>query len=239
MILAAPVSDPGGLIGFALWLIDAIGPWGVGVFTLIETVFPPIPSELVLPLAGYLSYLGELNAVLVFLASTLGAYLGALALYGIAAALGQERAIRWLSKLPLVDRSDFEKAVDWFARHGHTAVFFGRLIPGVRSLVSLPAGAARMNLLVFSLLTLAGSGLWNALLIGLGFLLGTQYELVDTYSSVLNYAVYAVLAGILIWLIVRAVRRRRAAQRARDDSASSSAPSASAPSSSPGTTDSF
>jgi len=194
-------------VGFALWLIETVGEWGVGVFTVIETVFPPIPSEVVLPLAGYQGSLGELSLPLLFVTSTVGSYVGALVLYGLGRVLGLERSIRALSRLPLVDRSDFEKAADWFGRHGKGAVFFGRLIPGVRSLVSLPAGASRMSLLTFSLFTVAGSGLWNSLLIGLGALLGTQFELVNQYSSVLNYIVYAVIAGIIIWLIVRRLRR--------------------------------
>jgi membrane protein DedA with SNARE-associated domain len=204
------VSQLGGIVGFAAGLIAAIGELGVGLFTLLETVFPPIPSEVILPLAGFLAQQGELNLPLVFVMSMVGAYLGALVLYWLGAALGQERAIRWLSKLPLVDREDFEKASGWFARHGRAAVFFGRLIPGVRSLISLPAGASRMNLLAFSLFTIAGSALWNGLLIGLGAALGTQYALIDTYSAYLNYAVYAAIAGVLAWLIVRRIRRRRA-----------------------------
>lgn len=204
------VSQLGGIVGFAAGLIAAIGELGVGLFTLLETVFPPIPSEVILPLAGFLAQQGELNLPLVFVMSMVGAYLGALVLYWLGATLGQERAIRWLSKLPLVDREDFEKASGWFARHGRAAVFFGRLIPGVRSLISLPAGASRMNLLAFSLFTIAGSALWNGLLIGLGAALGTQYALIDTYSAYLNYAVYAAIAGVLAWLIVRRIRRRRA-----------------------------
>lgn len=199
----------GGIVGFAAGLIDRIGEWGVGLFTLLETVFPPIPSEVILPLAGYLTQQGSMNLVLVVVTSTLGAYLGALILYWLGALVGMDRSITWLSKLPLVDRSDFERAASWFTRHGKAAVFFGRLIPGVRSLISLPAGAARMPLLTFSLFTLAGSALWNALLIGLGAALGTQYELIDRYSNYLNYAVYVAIAGIVIWLIVRGIRRSR------------------------------
>jgi membrane protein DedA with SNARE-associated domain len=210
--MAAPhgannVGDLGGIVGFAGGLMDGIGEWGVGLFTLLETIFPPIPSEVILPLAGFLSAQGGMNIVLLVVASTLGAYLGGLILYGLGAVLGLERSIRWLSKLPLVYRSDFEKSAAWFSRHGKAAIFFGRLIPGVRSLISLPAGAARMNLLTFSVFTLAGSGVWNALLIGLGATLGTQYELIDTYASYLNYAVYAALAFLLVWLIVRRLRR--------------------------------
>jgi membrane protein DedA with SNARE-associated domain len=111
----------------------------------------------------------------------------------------------------LVEREDFEKAAKWFDRHGRPAIFFGRLIPGVRSLISLPAGAQKMNMVTFSVFTLSGSGLWNGLLIGLGALLGTQYELIEQYSRYLNYAVYAAVAAVVMWFVVRAVRRRNSA----------------------------
>jgi membrane protein DedA with SNARE-associated domain len=126
----------------------------------------------------------------------LGAYLGALVLYWLGAKLGLQRSSLWLSKLPLVDREDIEKAARWFSVHGRAAVFFGRLLPGVSY---FPAGRAqKMNLLTFSLFTLADSGLWNGLLIGLGALLGAQYHLIDQYSRFFNYAVYAALAvGII------------------------------------------
>lgn len=199
-----------GILGWAEGVITALGEWGVGVLVALETVFPPVPSEVILPLAGFLAQRGELSLWLVMITATLGSYVGALALYGLGAALGMERSIRGLSKLPLVDREDFEKAAGWFSRHGKASVFFGRLIPGVRSLISLPAGADRMNLVTFSVFTVAGSGVWNALLIGLGAALGTQYELVDRYSRFLNYALWALIAAFVVWLIVRRVRRRRA-----------------------------
>jgi membrane protein DedA with SNARE-associated domain len=198
-----------GLLGWAERVMNTLGEWGVGLLVVVETVFPPLPSEVVLPLAGFLSSQGNLSLPLVIVTSTAGAYVGALGLYGLGAALGQERSIRLLAKLPLVDREDFERADDWFRRHGKASIFFGRLIPGVRSLISLPAGAQRMNLATFSAFTLGGSGVWNATLIGLGAALGTQYALVDRYSGYINYALYAVLAGLLVWLIVRRVRRAR------------------------------
>lgn len=198
-----------GILGWAERVITALGEWGVGLLVLLETVFPPVPSEVILPLAGFLARQGGLHLPLVVLTATLGAYLGALVLYGLGAKFGLERSIRTLAKLPLVDRADFERAADWFARHGGASVFFGRLIPGVRSVISLPAGARRMPLLSFSLFTLAGSGLWNSLLVGLGAALGSQYSLVERYSRFLNYAVYAALALLLLWLVVRAVRRGR------------------------------
>jgi membrane protein DedA with SNARE-associated domain len=211
---ADTTGDLGGILGFVTSLISALGEWGVGLATLLETVFPPIPSEIVLPLAGFLASQGEMNVVLVLVASTIGAYLGALVLYWLGAALGLERAITLLSKVPLVDRDDFEKAAGWFSRHGRSAIFFGRLIPGVRSLISLPAGAERMPLGVFSAFTIAGSGLWNSLLVMLGVALGSQYELIDQYSQYLDYAVYAVVAALLTALVIRATRRRLRARSA-------------------------
>ena len=197
-----------GILGWAEGVITALGEWGVGLLVALETVFPPVPSEVILPLAGYLTQQGDLSLPLVLVTSTIGSLVGALALYGVGAAFGLERSIHGLSKLPLVDRDDFERAAGWFSRHGRASIFFGRLIPGVRSLISLPAGAERMSLGTFAAFTLAGSGLWNSLLIGLGAALGTQYALVDRYSSYVNYALWAAVAAFVAWLVVRRVRRR-------------------------------
>lgn len=199
----------GGLTGMISDLMSSLGEIGVGFLVLLETVFPPIPSEVVLPLAGFLSQQGEMNAILVLVIATLGSYAGALVLYFLGAKLGEERVVRGLSKLPLVDREDFERAAGWFHRHGRSAVFFGRLIPGVRSLISLPAGAEHMPLATFSIFTIAGSAVWNALLVGLGFFLGTQYHLVDQYSQYFDIVIYVALAALVLWLVVRRVRRRR------------------------------
>ncbi|WP_066290793.1 DedA family protein [Arthrobacter sp. B6] len=209
---AGSTDNLGGLVGFAARGIENLGEWGVGLFTLAETVLPPIPSEVILPLAGYLAKQGTLNLVLVFVTSTLGSCLGALLLYWMGARLGLERSIRGLSKLPLVDRADIENAADWFRRHGRSSIFFGRLLPGVRSFISLPAGASNMHLATFSLYTLAGSGLWNGALIGLGYALGSQYQVIEQYSRFLNYAVYATLALTVVWLVIRSVRRSKAAK---------------------------
>jgi membrane protein DedA with SNARE-associated domain len=214
-----------GVLGWAERVIGAAGEWGVGLLVLLETVFPPLPSEVILPLAGFLTASGSISLPLVVVTATLGAWAGALLLYGLGARLGQERSIRLLAKLPLVDASDFERASSWFRRHGRSSVFFGRLIPGVRSLISLPAGAERMPLTTFSLFTLAGSGLWNGVLIGLGAALGSRYAQVEQYSRFLNYAVWAAVVALVGWLVVRSVRRRRAAAREdRDPRASGQVP---------------
>jgi membrane protein DedA with SNARE-associated domain len=203
----------GGLTGWVIGTIDSLGEIGVAVLTLLETVFPPIPSEVVLPLAGYLANRGRLDLLGVLVASTVGALLGALLLYGLGARFGERRSTALLARLPLVDREDVERAAAWFDRHGSVAVFTGRLVPGVRSLISLPAGASRMSLLRFSVLTLLGSGLWNTLLVMGGYVLATQYALVERYSAVLDYLVVAAVVVALVLLIRRRLRKRRAARR--------------------------
>jgi membrane protein DedA with SNARE-associated domain len=223
VLLAATGNDEqlSGILGFATRIIQALSEWGVGLLTLIETVFPPIPSEVILPLAGFLASRGEMNIVLVFVTATLGGYAGALLLYWLGRAFGEERIIKLLSKIPLLDRHDFERAAGWLHRHGRRAVFFGRLIPGVRSLISLPAGGTRMPLGAFSLFTIAGTAIWNGLLIGLGAALGSQYELIDKYSSILDAVIIGVVVVLVLLLIVRRIKRGRAAKTgaSREDAA--------------------
>jgi membrane protein DedA with SNARE-associated domain len=200
-----------GLTGLAADVMAALGELGVGLLTLVESVFPPIPSEPILSLAGYLAERDRMNVVWVVVAATAGAVLGALVIYGLGAAFGERRARRWLTRLPLVDEADFDQASAWFQRHGHGVVFFGRFVPIVRSLVSLPAGAQRMPLLPFVVLTSAGSLLWNSVLVGAGYALGTQYERVEDYLGYLDYLVIAALTLALGWWVVRKRRQRREA----------------------------
>jgi membrane protein DedA with SNARE-associated domain len=204
----AALGAEGGLTGAALRVIEHLGELGLGLLTLLETVFPPLPSEIVLPLGGYLAQRGRLDLVWVFAAATVGSVLGAWILYLAGARLGEERAARVVAKLPLMERRDVEKAVDWFSRHGEWAVLVGRLVPGVRSLVSLPAGTAGMGWVRFTVLTTAGSALWNGLLVGAGYALGTQYRLVEQYADVLDRVVLAVVVALVLALAVRRLRRR-------------------------------
>jgi membrane protein DedA with SNARE-associated domain len=209
----------GGLTGLVLSIVDALGAVGVGLLLFVETVFPPIPSEAILPLAGFLGGAGRMDIGLVIALATAGSTLGALVLYWLGARIGFERTVRWLGRFPLVDEQDFRKAADWFVRHGRMSVFLGRLVPIVRSLISLPAGADRMHLGVFTLLTVLGSGLWNSVLILGGAALGSQYERIEAWSAWIDRAAYAGLLVLLVTLVVRAVRRR-AAVRGRADRAS-------------------
>jgi membrane protein DedA with SNARE-associated domain len=172
-----------------------------------------VPSEVILPLGGYLAERGRLDPVWVLVAATAGSLAGAWVLYGLGAALGEKRSTALLARLPLVDADDVERAIRWFERHGWWAVFVGRLMPGVRSLVSLPAGTARMNLALFSVLTLVGSAVWNGALVGAGMALGTQWRTVEEHSTVLDAVMIAAVVGAVALLAVRRVRKRRAAQR--------------------------
>lgn len=209
LVLTSGGSGLTGLSGFVADVIAALGAWGVGLLTLAETVFPPIPSEVVLPLSGFLAQQGRMPLVWVFVAATLGSVLGAVLLYTAAARLGPERATRILCRLPLVEPSDVSRSEAWFDRHGRAAVFFGRLVPGVRSLISLPAGSRGMPLQTFLLYTAAGSGLWNALLVGAGFALGTQWQRVQRYAGLLDNVVIAALVALVMWGVVRRLRRKR------------------------------
>ncbi|MFC4021678.1 DedA family protein [Micromonospora sp. GCM10011542] len=199
-----------GLTGWVADVIEAMGPLGVALLVALESIIPPIPSEVVLAMAGYLSAEGRFNVVLVVLAATVGSLVGALVLYWLGAALGEERLKRWLDHIPLVDRSDLEKADRWFERHGRWAVLIGRVVPVVRSLVSVPAGANRMPLGEFVLLTTLGSGVWNTVIVGLGFALGSRWQEVDRYSSWFNYAIFAIFAFMIVSWVVKKVRKRRA-----------------------------
>ncbi|MFG1901681.1 DedA family protein [Micromonospora carbonacea] len=199
-----------GLTGWVADVIGALGAVGVALLVALESIIPPIPSEIVLAMAGYLASQGQFNVVLIVVAATVGSLLGALALYWLGAALGEERLKRWLDHIPLVDRDDLEKADRWFERHGRWAVLIGRVVPVVRSLVSVPAGADRMPLGEFVLLTTLGSGVWNALIVGAGFALGSRWEEVDRYSSWFNYAIFAVFGVMVVSWAAKKVRRRRA-----------------------------
>src|SRR5215216_7340847 len=203
-------SDQSGLTGLITDIIAALGPIGVGVLVALETLFPPIPSELILPLSGYLASRGRMSLAAVVIGATLGSLAGALALYWAGAALGQKRLRRLAEPTPLVEVDDLERAEGWFDRHGGLAVLIGRVVPVVRSLVSVPAGVERMPLWRFILYTIIGSGVYNLVLIGLGFVLGSRWKTVEQYSNYLNYAIYAAILVAVGLFALKRVRRRRA-----------------------------
>ncbi|MGC5329958.1 DedA family protein [Micromonospora sp. DT62] len=202
-------TELGGLTGWVAGVIDAAGAVGVALLVALESIIPPIPSEIVLAMAGYLASEGRFNVILVGLAATAGSLGGALVLYWLGAAAGEDRLKRWLDRLPLVDRDDLEKADRWFERHGRWAVLFGRMMPVVRSLISIPAGANRMPLPEFIVFTTLGSGIWNALFVGLGYALGSRWQQIEQYSKWFDYGIIAVFVVMIAWWVIKKTRRRR------------------------------
>ena len=206
----AASAELGGLAGWSLDVIATIGLLGVGLLVLLESVFPPVPSEVVLPLAGFVAGQGAFSLVGAVAAATCGSVVGALLLYWIGAALGPTRLRRVAERLPLTDPEDIDRAQGWVDRHGRSAVLVGRLIPGVRSLVSIPAGVARMPLPQFIVYTALGSGVFNTVLIVLGHQLGQRWTSIGAYSDPVNYTIYGLIAVAVGWTVVRRARRRQA-----------------------------
>ena len=197
------------------WVIEAIhtlGYLGVGVFVALENLVPPIPSELILPLAGFLAGQGRFSLPLVVAVATLGSTLGALVLYGLGRWLGEDRLRRFVAgpgRFLLLRERDLDQAAAWFQRHGGLAVFIGRLAPLVRSGISVPAGVERMPVWRFTIYTALGSGIWNGALVGLGWALGSQWPRVSQYAQWLSYTVLALLAAAIGWFVWRRRRQQR------------------------------
>ncbi|NLU84589.1 DedA family protein [Rhodococcus sp. HNM0569] len=189
--------------------MDRIGGPGAAIAIGIENLFPPIPSEVILPLAGFAAARGTMTVVEAIVWSTIGSVVGALVLYAISHVLGIERLCRIVDRMPLVDVEDVRKGEEWFKRHGAKAVFFGRMVPLVRSAISVPAGVARMPVALFVLWTTLGSAIWNSVFVLAGYFLGDNWDQVEKYSSVLQYVVLVVLVGLVVWFVYRKVAARR------------------------------
>ena len=204
-LLAAAASDEGGITGFLLDLVEKLGPVGVGLSILAETVVPPIPSEAVLGLAGVLINDGRMNIVPVILFATLGSVVGALFFYYVGRALGPRRSHAFLDRLPLVETADVDKTFEWFEKHGRSAVFFGRMVPIVRSFVSVPAGVVKMPFLPFIIYTAFGSLIWNSVLIALGVAAG---DFVEKNLHYLDYVVVGVAVLAVAWMVYRRITQK-------------------------------
>ena len=201
-LAAASSAGQGGITSFLLDLVDRLGAVGVGLTILIETVIPPIPSEAVLGLAGANINAGKMSVVPVVLFATLGSIVGALFFYAVGRVLGPRRAHAFLDRLPLVETEDVDRTFEWFEKHGRGAVFFGRMVPIVRSFISVPAGVVRMPLLPFVIYTAGGSLIWNSVLIGLGIAAG---DFIQNNLQYLDYVVVAVAVLAVGWMVYRRV----------------------------------
>ena len=206
-------GDLGGLAGWVVDVIEGIGAPGVGALTALENIFPPIPSEVILPFAGFSASRGDLDPVLAWAAATVGAVVGAYVLYAVGALIGYDKVHelagrRWFL---LFSQADLARGERFFGTHGSKVVVLGRFVPFVRSVVSVPAGFARMPPWRFTALTAVGSGLWNALFIYAGYRLGDRWEQVQQYLQPVGYTVTAALLTGLVLLVVRQASQRRTA----------------------------
>ncbi|MEU3483654.1 DedA family protein [Streptomyces sp. NPDC033754] len=205
-----------GVAGWAAGLVDTMGGPGAGLAIALENLFPPLPSEVILPLTGFAAGQGVISLASALFWTTLGSVVGAVALYWIGALFGRRRMHALWARLPLVKVSDLERTEAWFARHGTKAVLLGRMVPIFRSLISVPAGVERMPLPVFLLLTTVGSLVWNSVLVLAGYWLGDRWDLVEGYVGVLSKAVLVLaLVALAAYLAVRLRGRGRAAQHRR------------------------
>lgn len=194
----------GHLVDWAKDAIEAGGYVGVGALVALANVIPPVPVELILPLAGFLTGEGKLSFPLVVLSATVGSVVGALALYALGYRLGELR-LRWLIKrfgrFLLLKESDFDRAQRWFGNHGGKAVAIGRVVPGMRKVVPIPAGITHMPVLRFVAYVALANGLANSLLVGLGWLLGEQWAAVRRYAHLLEYAALVAIAAAVVWFV--------------------------------------
>lgn len=201
------------LVDAVVGLMNLIGAPGAGLAIALENLFPPLPSEVILPMAGLAAARGSFSLFEALAWTTAGSVAGAFALYALGAWLGIDRLRALVRRMPLLKVEDVDRTVAWFQRHGGKAVFFGRMIPIFRSLISIPAGVSKMPLWRFGLLTGAGSLVWNTIFVLSGYLLGENWHIVEEYASILQYVVIAAVGIGVAWFLYSRVRSLVAARK--------------------------
>lgn len=209
-LAATPSVSASPMTGISGWVVDvmeSIGAPGAGLLVALENLFPPLPSEVILPLAGFTASRGSFTLVEAIFWTTLGSVVGATALYWIGAAVGRRRLRLVVAKMPLVDLADLDRTEEWFARHGRATVFLGRMVPIFRSLISIPAGIERMPFASFVLLSAAGSLIWNTFFVLVGYVLGENWHIAEQYAGIFSRVVLVSVVLVAVWWVVRRLRR--------------------------------
>lgn len=204
--LVASTSLTERFTNWSVQVMETLGAPGAGLLIALENIFPPLPSEVILPLAGFTASKGNLGLISAIIWTTAGSLVGALVLYYLGAWLGRDRIRALVKKLPLMKLSDIDKTEHWFATHQNQTVFWARMVPIVRSLISIPAGVERMPLQGFVVYTAAGSLVWNSALIMAGYTLGEQWHIVESYVGVLQYIVVGVAVVLGAMFVYRRTR---------------------------------
>ena len=204
---------------FVRSMMETLGPFGIALLMFLENVFPPIPSELIMPLAGYQAASGQMSLLMVILAGTVGSLAGVIPWYYAGRFVGErrlkrftERHGRWLTMGP----EDVDAADRWFRKYGIAAVLFGRLVPAVRTLISVPAGIAKMSFLTFLIFSAIGSAAWTTLLAYAGYALGQNYEAVESYVGPVSNAVLIAIVGFYIYRVATFDRTHARAETTDD-----------------------
>ena len=195
------------MLEFIINTISSLGYIGIAFLMALENIIPPIPSELIMPLAGFTVTQGKMNFILVIIAGTIGSLVGTMPWYFLGKSWGLERTVKiadrygkWLT----LSGEDVVRANKWFNRRGNTAIAFGRLVPGIRTYISLPAGISKMPILPFLVYSTLGSIFWVTLLTGAGYIFGANYELVGKYMKPLSvFVLIAVISTVIFWIIKR------------------------------------
>lgn len=201
------------------WVLDVVrgmGPWGVALLMFLENLFPPLPSEVIMPLAGYLSSQGEAPFWAMAAAGTAGSLLGAFFWYRVGRAVTPERLKRWVDRHGTwlaMTPDDVQNSHDWFCRHGRSSVLFGRLVPLVRTLISVPAGFTRMPTGQFLAYSALGSGVWTIALAYAGRLLGSQFKQVEQWLGPVSSGIVAVAVLYYFYRVFRIHQQKRHAAR--------------------------
>jgi len=200
------------------WIIEVMNTYGyIGIFLLIalENIFPPIPSEVILTFGGFMTTTTNLSVFWVIIVSTIGSVAGAIILYGIGVLLNVDRLERIVDKwghILRITSKDIKKADDWFHRFGVWTIFFGRLVPLIRSLISIPAGMSRMNMGIFLLFTTIGTLIWNTILVSVGAAVGASWSDIVGYMDIYSNVVYLMLAVLIVLFLVVYIKNKRKGQ---------------------------
>jgi membrane protein DedA with SNARE-associated domain len=189
------------VVNFVLTLVEAWGYFGIFAMMFLESTFFPFPSEVAMIPAGYLAFQGKMNVWLAILAGTSGSLAGALFNYYLARSMGRKLLVKY-GKYVFVKEETIEKLEKFFQRHGHISTFTGRLIPGIRQLISLPAGLSRMNVMQFSTYTTLGAGIWVTILAGIGYFAGANEELWKSYLKEITLGIFILLIiGVTLYVL--------------------------------------
>lgn len=197
---------------WVIQIIERLGYFGIAFLMFLDNVFPPIPSEIIMPSAGYTASRGQLQIIGVIVAGSLGSILAAAILYALGRKISHAALFRWTDrygKYLFIQTKDLQMALEWFEKYGHRIVFFGRMIPAVRSLISIPAGMSRMPFWKFMLYSSLGTVIWTTFLAGVGFYFGENQEFMLSIMHRVGYVILFLTIAFFSWWFFKKIYRKK------------------------------